>query len=109
MIIRVGAVQMLDDAGYITLDASNAYDAIQILERRNDIRAVFTDITMSGSMDGLKLAHTIRVRWPPIHLVVTSGLRLITQDQLPAKARFIPKPYDSGQVISVFQELFAAA
>lgn len=107
-LIRMETVQWLEDAGYITLEASNADDAIRILESRMDIRAVFTDITMSGSMDGLKLAHAIRGRWPPIHLIVTSGLQHITEDQLPPSSRFISKPYDNAHVISVFREFFVA-
>jgi CheY-like chemotaxis protein len=108
VLIRMNAVQMLEDAGYVTLEASNADEAIQLLESRNDIRAVFTDINMSGSMDGLKLAHAIRGRWPPIHLIVTSGLQMPTDAELPPKGRFIRKPYDNAQVVALFRELFAA-
>jgi CheY-like chemotaxis protein len=43
-------------------------------EDRLDITVVFTDIQMPGSMDGLKLAAAIRRRWPPIHIVATSGM-----------------------------------
>ena len=44
-------------------------EAIGLLETREDIRIVFTDINMPGSMDGLRLAHAIRHRWPPVELV----------------------------------------
>jgi CheY-like chemotaxis protein len=108
-LIRMNAVQMLEDAGYATLEASNADEAILLLESCADIRAVFTDINMSGSMDGLKLAHAIRGRWPPIHLIVTSGLQMLTEAELPSKGRFIGKPYNNAHVVSMFQELFAAA
>ncbi|WP_316194742.1 response regulator [Bradyrhizobium sp. SZCCHNRI3052] len=53
--------------------ASNADEAIAILETRPDIHVVFTDIQMAGSMDGLKLAHFVRGRWPPIKIIATSG------------------------------------
>jgi CheY-like chemotaxis protein len=108
-LIRMNAVSMLEDAGYTVLEACNADEAILTLESRSDIRAVFTDINMTGSMDGLKLAHAIRGRWPPIHLLVTSGLLTITEAELPPKGRFIPKPYDSARVIAIFEELFAPA
>jgi CheY-like chemotaxis protein len=109
VLIRMNAVQMLEDAGYVTLEASNADEAIQLLGSRSDIRAVFTDINMPGSMDGLKLAHAIRGRWPPIHLIVTSGLQMPTEAELPPKGRFIRKPYENTQVVAMFRELFAAA
>jgi CheY-like chemotaxis protein len=70
---RLHAVNLVEDAGYTAVEASNTDEAIAILERRKDIRIVFTDINMPGSIDGLKLAHAIRKRWPPIELIVASG------------------------------------
>jgi CheY-like chemotaxis protein len=105
-LIRMNARQMLEDAGYEVLDSCDADEAIRILESRNDIRAVFTDITMPGSMDGWKLAHAIRGRWPPIHLIVTSGLKVPDGGILPTNGRFIPKPYSDEQLTAAFRELF---
>lgn len=64
-IIRMNAVAMIEDAGYDVIEAANADDAILLLETRPDIRVVFSDIEMPGSMDGLKLIHAVRERWPP--------------------------------------------
>lgn len=108
-LIRMNAVSILEDAGYTVLEACSADEAILILESRSDIRAVFTDINMTGSMDGLKLAHAIRGRWPPIHILVTSSLLTVTEAELPLKGRFIRKPYDNAHVVAIFEELFAAA
>jgi CheY-like chemotaxis protein len=102
----MGATQMVEDAGFAALEARNADEAIGILESRPDIRAVFTDINMSGTMDGLKLAHAIRGRWPPIHLIVTSGVNVPNREQLPANGRFIRKPYGAEQVAAALRELF---
>jgi CheY-like chemotaxis protein len=103
-LIRMNAVHMVKDAGYVALEASNADDAIVVLKRRKDIGAVFTDINMSGSMSGLRLAHAVRRRWPPIHLIVTSGLSC--QPKLPSGAHFIRKPYENARVIALLHELF---
>jgi PleD family two-component response regulator len=65
-LILLLAVDMIRAAGFEPLCASNADEAISILESRNEIRIVFTDITMPGSMDGIKLAQSVRGRWPPI-------------------------------------------
>ena len=82
---RLHAVNLVEDAGYIAVEASNADEAITILEARKDIRIVFTDIDMPGSMDGLKLAHAIRERWPPIELFSLRGtLILVTMKSLSA-------------------------
>ena len=71
----MGAVLIVEEAGYEAVEASNADEAIRILEADPTIRLVFTDIDMPGSMDGLKLAHYVRGRWPPIKLIVASGSR----------------------------------
>jgi CheY-like chemotaxis protein len=104
-IIRMGAVEMLEDAGFFVLEAHNADIAVQILESRNDIRAVFTDVEMPGSLCGLKLAKAIRNRWPPIHLIVTSGRVAPNEMDLPNLARFIQKPYAQTQILTALGEL----
>jgi CheY-like chemotaxis protein len=104
-IIRMETVLMLKAAGFEVLEAYNADIALKILESRTDISAVFTDIQMPGSLCGLKLAHAIRDRWPPIHLVVASGLKAPTQDEFPKIARFIRKPYAPEHVLKALQEL----
>ena len=73
----------MEAAGYKAIEASNADEAIAILEMRKDIRIVFTDIDMPGSMDGLRLAHAIRDRWPPIELILTSGHVDVPKSEVP--------------------------
>jgi CheY-like chemotaxis protein len=106
-IIRIATAALLEDAGYTVLEARDADEAVQILESRIDIRAVFTDIRMPGSIDGLRLAHAIRHRWPPIRLLVTSGLSTPTEEEFPTYARFLRKPYAPRDVLRAFAELFS--
>ena len=80
------------------IEAANADEAIAILESRADIRVVFTDIHMPGSMDGLKLAHAVRDRWPPIKIIVTSGRDRLSAGDLPDGGRFFSKPYDPREI-----------
>jgi CheY-like chemotaxis protein len=104
-LIRMHAAEMIEEAGFEVLEASNADEAVAILEARLDIAVVFTDIQMPGSMDGLKLARAVRNRWPPIHIVATSGLVDVRTGDLPNGGRFLPKPYSSTQVIGALHEL----
>jgi CheY-like chemotaxis protein len=106
VLIRMGTAHMVADAGFSVVEAPNADAAIAILQSRSDIRAVFTDVRMSGSMDGIKLAHAIRGRWPPIHLIVTSGVDLPADAKLPENGRFIRKPYGTEEVAAALRELF---
>ena len=104
---RLHAVNLVEDAGYVAVEASNADEAIRILEARKDIRIVFTDIDMPGSMDGLKLAHAIRKRWPPIELIITSGHFDLNEKEIPERGRFFPKPYRDQEIISALHHFIA--
>jgi two-component system, response regulator PdtaR len=104
-LIRLQTVAMIEQAGYNVVEACNADEAIAILEMREDIRIVVTDIEMPGSMDGIKLARAIRDRWPPVELIVTSGRRLVLADELPSRAKFMPKPYAPDVLVTAIRTL----
>ena len=106
-LLRMLAVDFLEDAGFETVEAANADAAVRILESRADIRIVFTDIDMPGSLDGMKLAACVRDRWPPIEIILTSGHNSPCAADLPARALFFPKPYESGKIVAAV-ERFAA-
>jgi CheY-like chemotaxis protein len=109
LLLRLMAVDIVEDAGFEALAAATADEALAILEARaDDVRLVFTDIQMPGSMDGLRLAHAVRDRWPPVELVVTSGRCSIGENDLPDRGRFIAKPYDVHALSQVFQEMAGA-
>ena len=97
--IRLNAATMLEDAGFDTVEAATADQAIRHLETNGRIQIVFTDINLPGSMDGLRLAAAIRSRWPPIELVLTSGHVVVAEKDMPARGLFLPKPYSSQQLI----------
>jgi CheY-like chemotaxis protein len=100
---------LFEEAGFEAIPAANAAEAICILEERLDIRVVITDIGMPGRMDGLSLCATIRDRWPPIELIVISGQSRPSPDELPPRCLFLPKPYDSTQLLAALREFAAAA
>jgi CheY-like chemotaxis protein len=77
VLLRWQAAAVVEDAGFDVVEAATADEAIIMLEARNDIRLVFTDIQMPGSIDGLRLTHLVKSRWPPVEIIVTSSrLRL---------------------------------
>lgn len=105
-LVRTFAADILMDAGYRVFEACEAADALTILEGRDDIGAVFTDIEMPG-MTGLALAGAIGERWPEISILVTSGRIRPDPGVLPAGAAFIAKPYKAGALIDQLAELVA--
>lgn len=99
------AVDMILDAGFEPLRASDAEEAIGILV--SDIKIVFTDVNMPGSMDGIKLARAVRGRWPSIAIIVTSAFSAVERTLLPQGAKFISKPYDAVQISDALHSLAA--
>jgi CheY-like chemotaxis protein len=107
-LLLIDAVDLVTEAGFEAIGVKSADEAIRILESRDDIRIVFTDVNMPGSMDGIRLAHAVRHRWPPIEIIVTSGLTLANvQELLPERGVFFPKPYKPAQVASALHRLAA--
>jgi len=104
---RMMAVDLVEEAGFIAIEAVNADEAFRILETRTDIRIVFTDIDMPGTMDGLMLAAIIRDRWPPIEIIITSGQAGENELGLPERGVFFPKPYDPEHVSSALVKFSA--
>lgn len=101
-IIRLELVYCLEKMGSEVLLASDADEAIALLDAHPNIRLLITDIRMPGSMDGVRLAHHVRNRWPPVKIIVASGNIYTPPSALPKRSVFIAKPYKP-------QELWAAA
>ncbi|GAU86741.1 response regulator receiver protein [Bosea sp. BIWAKO-01] len=97
------AVDFIEDAGFRAIEARDADEAMAILNTRNDIAVMFTDIEMPGSMDGINLAHAVREGWPPVTIVVASGRLVPAAEDLPDNTRYLKKPYRPAEVIEAFR------
>ena len=102
---RMMAVDLVENAGFEAVEATDATQAVAILERRTDIRLVFTDIDMPRGMDGMKLAALIRNRWPPIELILISGKFKPRLEDLPVRGVFFSKPYRSHDIIEAMRRM----
>ena len=105
MLLRMRAVDIVEDAGFRAVEAVNADDALASLESRSDISMLFSDIQMPGSIDGLKLAHAVYSRWPHIKIILVSGQVKLSELEKPANSRFFGKPIDVKQMIVELQEM----
>ncbi len=109
MLLRMRAVDMVEDAGYTSVEAVDADEAVAILESRSDIALLFTDIQMPGSMDGLELAHSVHDRWPPIRIILVSGHLKLASTDMPAGSRFFGKPLEAKVMIALMQSMIGNA
>ena len=108
MILRMRAVDIVEDAGFNPVEAVNADQAISILESRSDISLLFTDIQMPGSIDGLKLAHAVHDRWPSVKIILVSGQVNPSDAERPTNSRFFGKPLGVDQMIAELQDMIGA-
>jgi two-component sensor histidine kinase/ActR/RegA family two-component response regulator len=105
MVLRMRAVDIVEDAGFNPLEAVNADEALAILESRSDISLLLTDIQMPGSLDGLKLAHAVHSRWPAIKIILVSGQVNLSDAEKPIDSRFFGKPLETEQMIAELREM----
>jgi two-component sensor histidine kinase/DNA-binding response OmpR family regulator len=108
MVLRMRAVDIVEDAGFNAVEAVNADEALSILESRSDISLLFSDIQMPGSMDGLKLAHAVHHRWPSIKIILVSGQVKVASAEKPEHSRFFGKPLEVKQMIAELQAMMGS-
>jgi len=104
-LVRLMALDMVEEAGFEALGAANASGALAMIEKRPDISLVFTDVDLSAGMNGVGLAFEIRERWPPIEIIVTSGRNEPNDLALPERGRFLPKPYLCADLMKIMHSL----
>jgi two-component sensor histidine kinase len=109
MLLRMRAVDIVEDAGFCPIEAINADEAISILETRSDISLLFTDIQMPGSMDGLKLARVVHERWPAIKIILVSGQVVPSDDEKPLDSRFFGKPLSMQRMVTEMQSIVSSS
>jgi CheY-like chemotaxis protein len=104
-LLRILAVEVVEEAGFMAIEARDADEAVVLLESRTDITLLFTDIDMPGSMDGLNLAHAVRNRWPPIKILVVSGKERYQSCHLPTNSCFFGKPYRAAALVDALRSM----
>ena len=108
MVLRLRAVDIVEDAGFTAVEAVSADEALAILETRSDISLLFSDIQMPGSMDGLMLARAVHERWPAIKIILVSGQVKVSDADKPADSRFFGKPLVVKDMIAELQQMVGA-
>ncbi len=94
----MATVEMLEDAGYRVLEASNCDEALKVLQDSGPVDVVVTDVQMPGRMDGLDLVRIIRRDYPHTRALVTSGRASPQEARLSGAMSFISKPYTATAI-----------
>lgn len=104
-LIRLCALDLIEDAGFQAMEAINVDEALSRLSSFPDIDVLFTDIDMPGSINGLELPTIVKREWPSIGIIVVTGYRRASADQMPEGGLFFAKPYNFGRGTSALQRL----
>jgi CheY-like chemotaxis protein len=91
---------VLRECGYTVLGAADGAAALRLLDRRDRVDLLFTDVVMPG-IDGFEVARRALLQMPGLKVLFTSGY---AADPPPA-IRLLKKPYRPQQL---FVEVAAA-
>lgn len=105
LFVRMMAIDAIEDAGFGAVGVETGDEALILLDNRDDIGLLFTDIKMPGEIDGLQLATRVRERWPALPILLTSGHLYHGDDRVPATIPFLQKPYRAGALIAEISRL----
>ena len=85
---------LLQESGFNTVECESAEAALAVmLLGEQDVTMVFADIRLSGAMDGVDLAHELKVRWPHLKIILTSGNAGERLAHLPRGVEYMAKPW----------------
>ena len=92
---------LLDGLGYGIVEAGDGETALAIMDERDDLDLLFTDVVLKGGMGGPDVAREARRRWPGFKVIFTSGHPLgsiegiVLDDEEPVIVR---KPYQRAEL-----------
>jgi len=110
--VRAHATLSLGSLGYKVVTAEDGAKGLKLLRENPDIDLVFTDIVMPGTMSGWQLAEAIKVEWPDLPVLFTSGYAqesVTRYSQIDAPIPFINKPYRKPQLAKQIREMLDLA
>ena len=97
-ILRMATAHQFREGGFFVNEASNGDEAVAMLQSFSNIDAVFSDVRMPGTLDGIGLAKWIKLHYPNIRMFLTSGtLEAFPTNETVADGYF-PKPYVTAEV-----------
>lgn len=100
-LVRMLAAESLTDAGFTVIEVGHADEALAALKaHKGQVLALFTDVHMPGTHNGLELAQLVYEKWPRVALIVTSGHYVLSEGEMPNGGIFVTKPYELEAIIA---------
>ena len=93
---------LLEESELDIVECESAEAALAtMLIRGKDVALIFADLRLPGVMDGVDLAREVKMRWPHLTVVITSGNPGERLEHLPAGVIYMPKPWQPLNVLMV--------
>ena len=108
-LIRGMLVEMLEEAGYVVVEASTGDEACELISGRNGFDVLLTDIQMPGRTDGIDLAHRFAADHPNAPIVFMTGRpdMLSRVGNLTTSEGLLRKPFRPRQMLDAIDGLLA--
>jgi PAS domain S-box-containing protein len=109
-LVRDYVLTQLRSLGYVTLEAANAAEAINIVNAGNAFDLLFTDVIMPGAMNGRQLADELQKIKPGLKVLYTSGYTenaIIHHGRLDSGVLLLPKPYRKSEMAVMIRTALA--
>ena len=108
--VRRVTVALLEDEKLDTIECESAEAALAVmLMGGRDVAMIFADVRLPGAMDGIDLAWEVKLRWPLLPMILTSGLPCERCGDLPAGVTYMPKPWQPLKVLIAAEEAIASS
>ena len=107
--VRAQTVEMLQELGYLVVEAPTGKTALALLSERKDIDLLFTDVGLPGGMDGVTLAENARQNVPGLKVVLTSGYAPTSTNIKPNTFSILPKPFTFAALGRALRDALAEA
>jgi PAS domain S-box-containing protein len=108
--VRANTTTMLDELGYVIVEASDGNSALRILEGRPDIDLLFTDVGLPGGLNGRQLADRARLLRPDLRVLFTSGYArnaIVHQGRLDPGVELLSKPFTLTQLATKVRQILS--
>jgi PAS domain S-box-containing protein len=106
-IVRSSVTVQLESLGYRVMTAANAQDALAIVDSGAAFDLLFTDVIMSGSMNGRRLAEETAKRRGQLKVLFTSGYTenaIVHHGRLDPGVLLLPKPYRKSDLARMIRQ-----
>jgi DNA-binding NtrC family response regulator len=100
---------LLEDGQRDIIECESAEAALAtMLIRGQEVAMIFADVRLPGVMNGVDLAWEVKMRWPFLPVILTSGHPLRLIDELPPNVTYIPKPWQPLSLVVAAQQALAS-